>query len=84
MNVVLKFFALQSDQHSPVEALVGFGLCVAKSGCFPFLSFLLSSGNGSARFVSGADTPKPGRSAHRHNATQFEARGGRRFEALAA
>ena len=84
MNVVLKLFALQSGRHNPAEALVGLGLCVAKSGRFPFLYFLLSLGDGPARFVAGAGTPKPGRSAHRHNATQFEARGGRRFEALAA
>ena len=84
MNVVLKLFALQSGWHSPVEALVGFGLRVAKSDRFPFLPFLLSLGDGPRRFVAGADTPKPGRSAHRHNATQFEARGGRRLEVLAA
>ena len=55
MNVVLKLFVLQPGRHSPAEALAGLGLRVAKSGCFPFLSFLLSFGNGPARFIAGAD-----------------------------
>ena len=55
MNVVLKLFALQPGRHSPVEALVGLGLRVAKSGRFPFLSCLLSSGNGPAWFIAGAN-----------------------------
>ena len=55
MNVVLKLFALQPDRHSPAEALAGLGLRVAKSGRFPFLSFLLSPSNGPARFVAGAN-----------------------------
>ena len=80
MNVVQLLFILRSGRHSPAEALVGLGLCMAKSGHFPFLCFLLSPGDGSARFITRADTPKPGRSAHRHNAAQFEARSGRRFE----
>ena len=84
MNVVQLLFTLRPGRHSPVEALAGFGLRVAKSGHFPFLCFFLSLGNGPAWFVAGADTSKPGRSAHRRNAIQFEARGGRRFEALAA
>ena len=84
MNVVLKLFALQPARHSPAEALAGLGPFMAKSGCFPFLSFLLSPGNGPAWFIAGADTSKPGRSAHRRYAIQFEARGGRQFEALAA
>ena len=81
MNVVLKLLALQLGRHSPVEALVGLGLRVAKSGRFPFLCFLLSPGDGPARFVGGVDTPKSVRSVHRRNAAQFEARGGRRLEA---
>lgn len=80
MNVVLKLFALQSSRHSPAEALVGLDPLMAKSGRFPFLCFLLSSGDGPARFVAGADTPKPGRSAHRRNAAQIAAWGGRWFE----
>ena len=80
MNVVLKLFALQPGRHSPAEALAGFGPFMTKSGCFPVLFFLLSPSDGPARFVTGANTPKPGRSAHRRNAAQFEARGGRRFE----
>ena len=80
MNVVLKLFALQSGRHSPAEALAGFGLRVAKSGRFPFLSFLFSSGDGPARFIAGADTFKPGRSAHRRNAAQVAAWGERRFD----
>ena len=80
MNVVLKLFALQLDRHSPVEALAGLGLLMTKSGCFPFLFFLLFLGNGPARFVAGADTLKPEWAAHRRNAAQFEAQGGRRFE----
>ena len=55
MNVVLKLFALQFGRHSPAEALAGLGLRVAKSGRFPFLSFLLSPGDGLARFVAGAE-----------------------------
>ena len=84
MNVVQLLFTLRPGRHSPVEALAGLGPFMAKSGRFPFLCFFLSLGNGAARFVAGADTPEPVRSAHRRNATQFEARGGRRFEALAA
>ena len=84
MNVVLKLFALQPGRHSPAEALVGLGPFMAKSGRFPFLSFLLSPGNRPAWFIAGADVPKPGWPAHCRNAAQFEARGGRRFEALAA
>ena len=84
MNVVLKLFALQPGRHSPVQALTRLGPLMAKSSHSSFLCFPLSSGNGPARFVAGADTPKPGRSAHHHNATQFKARGGRWFEALAA
>ena len=80
MNVVLKLFALQPGRHSPAEALVGFGLRLAKSGRFPFLSFLLSPGDGPARFVTGANTPKPGWAAHCRNAAQVAAWGGRRFE----
>ena len=64
MNVVLKLFALQSGRHGPVEALVGFGLRVAKSGRFTFLCFFLSSGGGPAQFIAGANTPKPGWAAH--------------------
>ena len=55
MNVVLKLFALRPGRHSPVEALVGFGLHVAKSGRFPFLCFLLSPGDGPMRFIAGVD-----------------------------
>ena len=55
MNVVLKLFALQPGRHSPVEALIGLDLCMAKSGCFSFLCFLLSPGDGPARFVGGAE-----------------------------
>ena len=55
MNVVLKLFALQSGRHSPTEALVGLGLCMAKSGRFPFLCFLLFLSSGPARFIVGAD-----------------------------
>ena len=80
MNVVLKLFAVQPGRHSPAEALAGFGLLMAKFGRFPFLCFLLSSGDGLARFVVGANTPKPGRSAHCRNAAQVAAWGGRRFE----
>ena len=76
-NVVLKLFALQPGRHSPVAALAGLDLRLAKSGRSPFLSFPLSPGDGPARLIAGADTSKPGRSAHRHNAIQFEARGGR-------
>ena len=43
MNVVQLLFALQP------------GLRVAKSGRFPFLCFLLSPGDGPARFIAGAD-----------------------------
>ena len=80
MNVVLKLFALQPGRHSPAETLAGFGPRMAKSGCFPFLCFLLSPSNGAARFVAGVGTPKPGRSAHCRNAAQVAAWGGRRFE----
>ena len=80
MKVVLKLFALQPGRHSLAKALVGLGLRLAKSGCFPFLCFLLSPGDGPARFVAGADTLKPEWAAHRRNATRFEAQGGRRFE----
>ena len=55
MNVVLKLFALQTGRHSPAEALAGLGLRVAKSGRFPFLCFLLSSDDGPARCIAGAD-----------------------------
>ena len=81
MNVVLKLFALQSGRHSPTEALVGLGLCMAKSGRFPFLCFLLFPSSGPARFIAGRDVPKPGWPAHCRNVAQFEARGGRRLEA---
>ena len=81
MNVVELLSTLWPGRHSPVEALAGLGLRVAKSGCFSFLCFLLSPGDGPARFVGGVDTPKSVRSAHRRNAAQFEARGGRRLEA---
>ena len=60
MNVVLKFFALQPGRHSPAAALVGLGLRVTKSGRFPFLCFLLSPGDGPARFTAGANTPNRG------------------------
>ena len=80
MNVVLKLFALQLGRHSPAKVLAGLGPFMAKSSRFPFLSFLLSPGNGPARLIVGADTPKPRRSTHRRNAAQFEARGGRRLE----
>ena len=66
MNVVQLLFTLRLGRHSPAEALVGLGLRVAKSGRFPFLCFLLSPSNGPARFIAGADTPKPERSAQ-HN-----------------
>ena len=55
MNVVQPLFALQPGRHSSVEALAGFGLRVVKSGHFPFLCFLLSPGDGPARFIAGAD-----------------------------
>ena len=55
MNVVQLSFALQSGRHSPAEALVGFGLRVAKFSRFPFLRFLLSSGNGPAWFIAKAE-----------------------------
>ena len=55
MNVVLKLFVLQPGRHSPAEVLAGLGLRVAKSGYFPFLCFLLSLGDGPARFIAGAD-----------------------------
>ena len=55
MNVVQPLFALRPTWYSPAEALAGFGPFMAKSGCFPFLSFLLSPGNGPARFIAGAD-----------------------------
>ena len=63
MNVVLKLFTLRSGRYRPAEALARLGLLVVKSGSFPFLPFLyflLSHGNGPARFIVGADTPKPG------------------------
>ena len=80
MNVVLKLFALQLDRHSPVQDLTRLGPLLAKSGRFPFLSFLLSPGNRPARFIAGADTPKPEWATHCRNAAQVEAWGGRRFE----
>ena len=80
MNVVQLLFTLWPDRHSPAKALAGLGLRLAKSGRFPFLCFLLSPGNSPARFVAGADTSKPGRSAHRRNAAQVAAWGGHRFE----
>ena len=46
---------LRPGRHSPAEALVGFGLRVATSGCFPSLCFLLSSGDGPARFIARAE-----------------------------
>ena len=55
MNVVQLLFILRSGRHSPAEALARLGLRVAKSGCFPFLCFLLSPGNSPARFTAGAD-----------------------------
>ena len=55
MNIVQLLSTLRPGRHSPVEALAGFGLRVAKSDCFPFLCFLLSPGDGSARFIAGAD-----------------------------
>ena len=55
MNVVLKLFALQPGRHSPAEALAGLGPFMAKSGRFPFLYFLLSPGDGPARFIAGAE-----------------------------
>ena len=55
MNVVQPLFALQPGRHSPAQALAGLGLRVAKSGCFPFLCFLLSPGNSPARFTAGAE-----------------------------
>ena len=55
MNVVQLLFTLRPGRHSSAEALAGLGLRLAKSGRFPFLCFLLSSGNGSARFVTGAN-----------------------------
>ena len=80
MNVVLKLFVLQLGWHSPAETLAGLGSRVAKSGHFPFSCFLLSPGDGAARFVAGANTPKPGWSAHCSNPAQVAAWGGRRFE----
>ena len=55
MNVVLKLFTLRLGRHSPVEALAGLSLRVAKSGHFSFLCFFLSPSNGPARFIVGAD-----------------------------
>ena len=55
MNVVQPLFALQPGRHSPAEALAGLGPLMAKSGRFPFLCFLLSPGDGPARFIAGAD-----------------------------
>ena len=60
MNVVQLLFTLRPGRHSPVEALVGLGLLMAKSGCFPFLCFFLSPGNGPARLIAGANTPNRG------------------------
>ena len=55
MNVVQLLFTLRPGRHGPAEALVGFGLRVAKSGRFPFLCFFLSSGDGPAWFIAGAE-----------------------------
>ena len=55
MNVVLKLFALQSGRHSPAEALGRFGPFMAKSSRFPFLSFLLSPGDGPVWFIAGVE-----------------------------
>ena len=55
MNVVQLLFALWAGRHSPVEALAGLGPFMAKSGCFPFLCFLLSPGDGLARCIAGAE-----------------------------
>ena len=83
MNVVLKLFALQPGWHSPAEALAGLGPLMAKSSCFPFLSFLLFPGNGPARFIAGADNgftlaPRFARTTmHNTNATPLTAGAGR-------
>ena len=55
MNVVQLSFALQPGSHSPAKALVGLGLRMAKSGRFPFSCFLLTPGDGPARFIAGAE-----------------------------
>ena len=80
MNVVQLLFTLRLGRHRPMEALAGLGLRLAKSGRFPFLSFLLSPGDGPVRFIAGADTPKPEWAAHRRNAAQVAAWGRCRFE----
>ena len=59
MNVVQLLFTLRLGRHSPAEALVGLGLCMAKSGHFPFLCFLLSPGDGPARFIAWRDNGMP-------------------------
>ena len=79
MSVVLKLFALQPDRHSPVQALTRLGPLMAKSGRFPFLCFLLSPGNGPARFIAGTDNgftlaPRFARTTmHNTNATPLTA-----------
>ena len=55
MHVVQPLFALRPNRHSPAEALVGLGPFMVKSDRFPFLCFLLSSSNGPARCIAGAD-----------------------------
>ena len=65
MNVVQLLFTLLPGRHSPAEALAGLGLRVAKSGHFPFLCFLLSPGDGPARFIAGGGTSLPSRRALR-------------------
>ena len=55
MNVVPLLFTLQPGRHSPAETLARLGPLMAKSGRFPFLYFLLSPGDGPARFIAGAD-----------------------------
>ena len=80
MNVVLKLFALQLGWHSPLQTLAGSGPLMAKSGRFPFSCFILSPGDGPARFIAGVNTPKPEWAAHCRNAAQVAAWGGYRFE----
>ena len=55
MNVVQLLFTLRPGRHNPAEALAGLGPLMAKSGRFPFPSFLLSPSSGPARFIAGAD-----------------------------
>ena len=55
MNVVQLLFTLRPGRHSPVEALIGLGLRLAKFGHFPFLCLLFFPGDGPVRFVAGAD-----------------------------